>query len=312
MSTPQPDAEPPSATVAGSRLLAVPNISEGVDHLTIGAVGAALARAEHGVHLHDVHSDPDHNRTVYTLSGPPGSLAPALLAGAAEVIRRIDIHAHQGVHPRVGALDVAPIVYPRLEQRGAACAESLVLADLLAERLELPVFLYGILTEGRRTRAEVRRGGPDVLARRMAEGELVPDFGPRELHPTAGAVLVGARAPLLAFNVEIEPPATLQDAQEIARLIREGGDEGVLSLRAIGVWLAHRNIAQVSTNVEDHHRTTLADVVAAVARHARPARAELIGLAPAAAFDGFPEDLPLVGKRVLEEELGIPAESRTA
>ena len=123
----------------------------------------------------------------------------------------------------------------------------------------------------------------------MAAGELAPDFGPPQIDPRTGAVLVAARAPLVAFNVELAAPATLADAQAIAALIREGGREGLPGVRAIGLDLPARGaIAQVSVNVEDHRATTLGDVVAAVARHAMPAGCELVGLAPEAAFVGFP------------------------
>ena len=124
-------------------------------------------------------------------------------------------------------------------------------------------------------------------------------------------MLVSARPPLVAFNVELAPPATLEDAREIARLIREGGPEGLESVRAIGVWLEHRGVAQVSTNVEDHTAINLAELVAAIAKHARPSRAELVGLAPAAAFEGFPPDLPLDNRRVLEDALGMPRRGST-
>src|SRR5207248_4156555 len=127
---------------------------------------------------------------------------------------------------------------------------ALVLGDLLGDELGLPVFLYGELGGGR-TRAEVRRGGLDALAERLATGKLHPDFGPPRLHPTAGAVLVAARTPLLAFNVELAAPATLEDARTIAAAIREGGGEGLPSLRALGLWLAERGVAQVSMNLED-------------------------------------------------------------
>ncbi len=292
-------------------LLAVPNFSEGRDGAVIAAIAGALTEGDTDTRLLDTHTDPDHNRTVFTLAGRPGSLAQRLRDGAAEAIERIDVSAHRGVHPRIGAIDVAPIVYLTELERGAAAAEALVLADLLGEELGLPVFLYGLLTEGRRTRAEIRRGGPGELARRIAADELVPDFGPRQLHPTAGAVLVSARPPLVAFNIELKPPATLEGAREIAALIREGGPEGLESVRAIGVWLAHRGVAQVSTNVEDHTVTSLAELVAAIARHAAPSRAELVGLAPAAAFEGFPQDLPLDNRRVLEDALGIAVTRQT-
>lgn len=204
--------------------------------------------------------------------------------------------------PRVGTIDVAPIVYLEDADRGAACAEALVLADLLGQQLELPVFLYGDLAGGR-TRAELRRGGPAVLNERVAAGELAPDFGPARLDDRAGAVLVAARAPLVAFNVELAPPATLIDAQRIAARLREGGSEGLPGVRAIGLWLQQSGVAQVSTNVEEHRRTPLAQVVAAVQRHAQVSQAELVGLAPRMAFDGFPREIPVRGKQILEDVL---------
>jgi glutamate formiminotransferase len=273
-------------------LLAVPNISEGRDHTTLDAIGTAF---EHGgARLLDRHEDPDHHRAVFTLAGEPGALAKAVLAGAREALARIDLTRHEGEHPRVGAVDVAPIVYLDEAARGAACAEALVLADLLG-REGLPVYLYGALAGGR-TRAELRRGGPQALI-----GRAAPDFGPHALHPTGGAVLVAAREPLVAFNVELAAPHTLEDARAIAARIREGGPEGLPGVRAIGVQLAHA--AQVSTNVEDHRAATPADVVAAVRPHAAVAAAELVALAPEAALAGFPEDVPLRGRATIEERL---------
>ena len=277
-------------------LLAIPNVSEGRDQAAIDAIAHAF-----DARLLDVHSDA-HHRTVFTLAGEAGGLAQAVVNGAAEAIRQVDLDRHEGIHPRVGAIDVAPIVYLDPARRGAACAEALVLGDRLGDELELPVFLYGELAQGR-TRAELRRGGPATLANRMRSGELRPDFGPNRLHPTAGAVLVAARPPLVAFNVELAPPATLEDAKSIASRIREGGPEGLESVRAIGLWLEAREVAQVSTNVEDHRATPLARVVEAIARHATPSQAELVGLAPRAAFDGFPDNLPVANRRMVEEAL---------
>lgn len=280
-----------------TRLLAYPNVSEGRDRSSIDAIAAAF-----GDHLLDVHSDPDHNRSAYTLAGEPGELAAAVAAGASRALELLTLDSHDGVHPRVGIIDVAAIVYLHERDRGAACAEALVLADMLSHDHELPVFLYGLLSGGR-TRAELRTGGPAELARRIQAGELVPDFGPPRLHPRAGATLIAARPPLIAFNVELGPGATVDDARAIAALIREGGDEGLPGLRAIGLWLESQQLAQVSTNVEDHLATPLATVVEAVGRHARPAGAELVGLAPRAAFDGFPPELPLRGYRTIEDAL---------
>jgi glutamate formiminotransferase len=279
-------------------LLAVPNVSEGRDSAALDAIGNAFRRA--GGRLLDVHTDVDHHRSVFSVAGEPGGLAEIVLAGAREVVDRLDVSAHAGVHPRVGAIDVAPIVYLSGADRGAAGAEALVLAELLAGALELPVFLYGELADGR-TRAQLRRGGPAELARRLREGELVPDFGPARLHPRAGAVLVAARPPLLAFNVELAPPATVEQARAIAAAIREGGELGLPGVRAIGLALERQGVVQVSTNIEDLSRVRAADVVAAVRRHAPVSAAELVALAPEAALAGFPDDVPLRGFRPREQ-----------
>jgi glutamate formiminotransferase len=220
---------------------------------------------------------------VFTLLGEPGKLYEAVLNGAREAIARLDINTHAGLHPRVGVVDVAPIVYLSEEQRGAACAEALVLADELG-RLGVPVYLYGDLGGGR-TRAELRRpGGLD---------DYEPDFGPAS-HPTAGATLVAARPPLVAFNVTIDAP--LETAKAIAATLRSE-----LDVRALGLRLTDG--IQVSTNIEDHTRVTAADVVAAVRRHARVTGAELVAPAPRAALEGFPDNVPLKGPKPLEDHL---------
>ncbi len=292
-------------------LLAVPNVSEGGEQDTIQAIGTAFAESP-GVRLLDVHSDSSHQRSVYTLAGEPGMLANALLAGARLVAERVDIRDGRGVHPHVGALDVTPIVYLDGTRRGAACAEALVVADRIGHELNIPVFLYGPLAGGR-TRAQLRRGGAEGLGARVASGDCLPDFGPARVHPSAGAALVAARPPLVAFNLQLASPATLQDAQRIAALVRDGGSEGLPGVRAIGVALvAHsdgRNpIAQVSTNVEDPATVALATVVDAVAQYATVASAELVGLTPQVAMIGFPAELPMPGfdpaKHVIENVLG--------
>ena len=202
--------------------------------------------------------------------------------GTREAIARIDLGAHTGAHPRVGAVDVAPIVYLDRAQRGAAIAEALILADRLGE-LGVPVYLYGDLAGGR-TRAELRRGGIEDIA---------PDAGPRRLHPTAGAVLVAARPPLAAFNVEID--ASLSTAKAIAAEVRT-----LPGVRALGLELPTQGIVQVSTNVEELERTTPGDVVAAVRRHATVTGAELVAPAPRSAFESFPDDVPLRGAPLLD------------
>lgn len=288
----------PAAT--GDLLLTIPNVSEGRDPDLIAAIGQAFTST--GARLLDVHADPDHHRTVYTLAGPVGEIAPALVAGARACREHIDLRRERGSHPHVGALDVAPVVYLDAARRGPACAEALVAGEELG-RAGLPVFLYGELADGR-TRAHIRRGGLSALSERVATGELAPDFGPSAIDPRYGAVLVAARPPLVAFNVELAPPATLQDARLIAAAIRDTGHEGLPGVRAIGLELPARGgIAQVSTNVEDHLAVPLARVVAAVARHRPVAGCELVGLAPAAAFDGFPDDVRVRNRRTVEDTL---------
>ena len=279
-------------------LLAVPNVSEGRDAAALAAIGDAFRSA--GGRLLDVHTDVDHHRSVFSVAGEAGGLAEIVLAGARATVDRVDVSGHAGVHPRVGAIDVAPIVYLDDGGRGAAGAEALVCAELLASELDLPVLLYGELADGR-TRAALRRGGPSELARRLRDGELVPDFGPARLHPTAGAVLVAARPPLLAFNVELAPPATVEQARAIAAAIREGGAQGLPGVRAIGLELERQGIVQVSTNIEELSRVSAADVVAAVRRHAPVSAAELVALAPQAALANFPADVPLRGLRPDEQ-----------
>ena len=287
-----------------SLLLSVPNVSEGRDRAVLDAIGAAFAT---GARVLDRHEDEDHHRAVFSLAGEPGTLSRALLAGAREAVARIDLRADRGQHPHIGAIDVVPLVHVSDAERGAACAEALVTAELLASELALPVFLYGVLAGGR-TRAQIRRGGIANLAARIADEELTPDFGPRRLHRSAGAVLVAARPPLVAFNLELAPPAHLGTAREIAASIREGGPEGLPGLRAIGIELESRErTAQVSMNVEDPDSLPLAAIVDAVSRHADVAAAEIVGLAPRAALAGFPAELEIRGfdpaRQIIENHL---------
>ena len=293
--------------------MAVPNFSEGRDPATVRAISEALAATD-GVRLLDVHRDADHHRSVYTLVGPPRALSDALLAGAEQARARIDVMHEadmpipRGEHPHVGALDVAPIVYLEESSRASACAQALVVADRIGHELQIPVFIYGELAGGR-TRAQLRSGGVAGLARRIAAGEISPDFGPSQLHPSAGATLVGARPPLVAFNLQLSPPASVADARRIAALIREGGAEGLPGVRAIGVRLAGE-VAQVSMNVERPFEVPLARVIERVRAHAPIAGAELVGLAPRAAFADFPEDLAMPGfdpaAHLIESALGLP------
>jgi glutamate formiminotransferase/glutamate formiminotransferase/formiminotetrahydrofolate cyclodeaminase len=284
-------------------LLAVPNVSEGSDAAAIDAIGRAFAPAT----LLDLHTDPDHGRSVYSLAGRQGELAEALLAGAEAAAARIDLRRHRGVHPHVGAIDVAPVVYLDEAARGAACAEALKAAALIGEDLQIPVFLYGDLatSEEHRERAAIRQGGPTRLAERTRAGELRPDYGPPLPHETAGAVLVTARPPLIAFNLDLDTD-DVELARSIAARLRESGG-GPPGVRAIGLHLPARDRAQVSFNVHDHRAVPLRLLVEEVGKDAPIAEAELVGLAPAAAFDGFPAEIPIrefdPGRKLIENAL---------
>ena len=263
-------------------LEAVPNFSEGRDGATIDAIGAALG--EHA-RLLDVHSDPDHNRSVYTLVGSEEELVSSLLAGIACARERIDLGSHDGAHPRIGAADVVPLVPIRDTDAERARAAALELAWRVGEELGLPVFLYADLAPGLGP-AFFRRGGPTELQRRIDAGELAPDFGPTRLDDRAGGVIVGARPPLIAFNVDLAGD-DLAAAREVARAVRarDGGFPGV---RALGLRLPRAGHVQVSLNVEDWRSSPLHEVVAAVEREARARGvdvlgAELVGLLPAGA-----------------------------
>ena len=262
-------------------LESVPNFSEGRDRATIEALGEALgARAR----LLDVHSDPDHNRSVFTLVGSAEELVESLLAGIECARERIELRAHQGAHPRIGAADVVPFVPLVPEDMGRAREAALVLAERVGGELGLPVFLYGELAPGRGP-AFFRRGGVEELAERLEAGELVPDFGPGRLDERAGGVLVGARRPLIAFNVNLR--GSLDAAREVAAAVRER-DGGFPGVRALGLDLPRAGLVQVSMNVEDYEAAALHEIVErikaeAAERGAEVAGSELVGLMPAGA-----------------------------
>ncbi len=284
-------------------LVAAPNVSEGRDRAVLERLEASVGPAR----LLDLHVDPDHNRAVYTLAARQGEMAAGLVGLARAAAEHIDLRRHEGIHPHVGALDVMPVVWLDETRRGAACAEALTTAALVGEEVGVPVFLYGELATRpeQAERAWLRRGGPTELARRIEAGEVVPDYGPPRAHPSAGATLATARPPLLAFNVDLAND-DVELAKSIAAELRESGG-GPPGVRALGLYLPERGRAQVSTNVHDHRAVPLAEIVERVRARAPVAEGELIGLAPRAAFEGFPEDVPLRGfspeRHILEEAL---------
>lgn len=260
-------------------LESVPNVSEGRDRAAVDAIAVAFARG--GAQMVDVHADTAHNRAVITLLGGERELEDGLVAGIDEARRRIDLGRHTGVHPRVGAADVVPVVPLASGDRPRAAAVAHGVARRVGAELGLPVFLYGAIGEGRRP-AFFRRGGPAELRRRIATGELPPAYGPGRLDPRAGAVLVGVRDPLVAFNVELDGP--LEAAREVAAAVRESSG-GLPGVQALGLAL-REGVVQVSTNLVDVDATPLHVLVEriaaeAAARGARVGEGELVGLVPA-------------------------------
>ena len=264
-------------------LEAVPNLSEGRDEQVLGELRTTMSSP---ARLLDVHVDADHHRSVYTLVGTGDELVETLAAGIARAVELIDLRRHRGAHPRVGAADVVPLVPLGPEDEPAAREAALALAERVAGELALPVFFYGRLTEDRREPAFFRRGGPEELQRRVDAGELAPDRGPARLHPTGGAVVIGVRRPLIAFNVNLSSH-DVEVAREIARLVRER-DGGFPGVRALGLDLPTAGLVQVSMNVTDWEAAALHEIVARIvdeaeARGVEVAGSELVGLMPAGA-----------------------------
>ncbi|MEO5575464.1 MAG: glutamate formimidoyltransferase [Gaiellaceae bacterium] len=286
-------------------LEAVPNFSEGRDDAVIEALRGVLSSP---ARLLDVHVDADHHRSVFTLVGEEDELVETLLAGIACARERIDLGLHEGAHPRIGAADVVPLVPIKPEDMERAKETALELARRIGSELGLAVFLYGELASGRGP-AFFRRGGPSELQRRIDAGELAPDFGPDRLDERAGGVIVGARSPLIAFNVNLR--GELAAARAVAALVRETGG-GFPGVRALGLDLPRAGVVQVSMNVEDWEAAALHEIVArieseAATRGAEVVGSELVGLMPAGAaaaaagamlrIDGFDQS------RVLELRL---------
>ncbi len=278
----------------GGLVECVPNVSEGRDRAALDALAAAI-RSASGVTPMNVHTDPDHHRTVFSFLGEPGAVEAAALALVTRVVETIDMRRHRGIHPRVGALDVLPFVPLRRISMDDTVALARRVGGTIGERHALPVYYYGAAATrpGRETPRPLRRGEYEGLAARLATPEGAPDDGPARFDPRSGAVLVGAREILVAFNVWLDSD-NLAVAREIARAVRESSG-GLPAVQAMGVLLASRGIAQVSMNLLDYRRTPIPVVFDRVVEEARRRsvgveRSELVGLAPRVAFAGRAPD----------------------
>ncbi|HZP81883.1 MAG TPA: glutamate formimidoyltransferase [Chthonomonadaceae bacterium] len=273
----------------------VPNFSEGRRPEVVQAIADAIA-ATPGARLIDHSADADHNRCVMTFLGPAEAIRAAALAAARVAVARIDMRIHTGVHPRTGAIDVLPVIPLWNATREQAIALAHALGSDLASELALPVYFYEWAAVPGRPAAlpDVRRGGLEAFAHLPLIGAKAPDLGPAEAHPTAGIVLVGARGPLVAYNVNLDTP-DVQIARAIARRIRQERDTlpELAGVRALGLFLASRNCAQVSMNLTRPEQSPLPAVFAfvqaeAARRGVSVRESEIIGAIPEAALGGVP------------------------
>jgi glutamate formiminotransferase len=267
----------------------IPNISEGRRGEVVAAIRDAALGAARDVLLLDSTSDPDHNRSVFTFLGDGPALVDAMTAMVGAAIDRIDLRSHKGAHPRLGAVDVIPFV----PIRGVSAADCVGLAkDLgarIAERFSLPVYLYedAATSEERRNLAAIRKGEFEGLGKKMTDPSWRPDFGPSEPHPTAGATVVGARTFLVAYNINLGT-SDKAIADRIAKAIRHIGG-GYRYVKAMGVFLEDRKLAQVSINMINFEKTPLHRVFETVKseaeRHGVPiVGSEIVGLVPQGAL----------------------------
>ncbi|CCZ49269.1 glutamate formimidoyltransferase [Mediterranea massiliensis] len=262
----------------------VPNFSEGRDLQKIDKIVAPF-RARAGVKLLDYSNDEDHNRLVVTVVGEPEPLRDAVLEAIGVAVELIDLNHHQGQHPRMGAVDVVPFIPIRGVTMDDAITLSREVGEEAARRYGLPVFLYekSATAPHRENLAAIRKGEFEGMAEKIHQPEWKPDFGPAERHPTAGTVAIGARMPLVAYNINLSTPS-LEIAHDIAKKIRFIGG-GLRYCKAMGVELKDRGITQVSINMTDYTRTALYRAFELVRIEARRygvsiVGSEIIGLVP--------------------------------
>jgi glutamate formiminotransferase / 5-formyltetrahydrofolate cyclo-ligase len=271
----------------------IPNVSEGRRATVVAAMVDAIQRAP-GVRLLDWSSDASHNRSVFTLVGGEAGVEAAVLALFDRAIADIDLRTHKGEHPRLGAVDVVPFV----PIEGATMADCVALAKkvgaTVADRFKLPVFLYedASTNPARKNLEDIRRGEFEGLAAKLADPAWKPDFGPAAPHPSAGASVIGARMPLIAYNINLATDR-LDVAKSIAAAIRQSSG-GFRFVKAMGIPLAERGIVQVSMNLTNYQKTPIFRVFEVVKREAARygvavLESEIVGLVPSAALNATAE-----------------------
>jgi glutamate formiminotransferase len=289
----------------------IPNVSEGRRPEVVGRMAAAITQTP-GVRLLDSSSDPSHNRSVFTIVGDAPSLKAATLALFEVAVETIDLRTHQGEHPRLGAVDVVPFV----PIEGATTEDCVGLAKdvaaTVAERFAVPVYLYEDASQNaaRKNLEDIRRGEFEGLAAKMSTPGWVPDFGPAQPHESAGASVIGARMPLIAYNINLNSDR-LDVAKKIAAAVRHSTG-GLRFVKAMGVMLEDRKIAQVSMNLTNYQKTPIFRVFEMVKREAERygvsiLESEIVGLVPSAALLSTAEYYLQIegfsGNQVLENKL---------
>ena len=290
----------------------VPNFSESSDERALSSIADALTSVK-GVRLLDICRDSDHNRTVFTFIGDPGAVEKGAAAACDRALGVIDMCKHAGVHPRIGAVDVVPFV-PISGLRMEEVVETAHrFGRAFAERNRIPVFFYGdaALKPERKELSYIRRGGYEGLESKMGDPHWVPDAGPALFDPCKGATAVGAREPLIAYNINLKTN-DLNIARKIAGEIRQSAGSGLRSVKAIGVPLKSRGLVQVSMNLTNYRETSIKKVFDVVTEKAwqqgvEISESEIVGLVPAAAMKGItPGDLKLfhfTDSRIIESHL---------
>jgi glutamate formiminotransferase len=289
----------------------IPNVSEGRRADVVEAIAAAI-RAVPGVRLLDHSSDVSHNRSVFTMAGDAGPIKQAVLAMYARALPAIDLRTHSGEHPRLGAIDVVPFVPIEGVTMAACVSWAKDVADEVAARFGVPVYLYeeAAADPARRNLEDIRRGEFEGLAAKMASQGWAPDFGPAAPHPSAGASVIGARMPLIAYNINLNTDR-LDVAKKIAAAIRYSSG-GFRYVKAAGFELKDRGIVQVSMNLTNYEKTPIFRVFEAVKREAERygvsiLESEIVGLVPSAALNAAAEFyLQIAGfnaNQVLENKL---------
>jgi glutamate formiminotransferase len=289
----------------------IPNFSEGRDREKIEKIVEPFKKTE-GVKLLDYSADKDHNRLVVTLLGSADELKKSVHEAIGKAVELIDMNEHKGEHPRMGAVDVVPFTPVKNVKMEDAVKLANEVAQKAAEAFDLPIYLYeeAATTDDRKNLADIRRGEYEGFSEKIQKEEWKPDFGPQKLHPTAGATVVGARMPLVAFNVNLDTE-NLEIANKIARKVRHSNG-GLRFVKAIGIDLSEQNIVQVSMNMTDYTKTSLYQAFEMIKFEAKRygvniIGSELIGLLPAQAlFDVAEYYLGLEdfeGEQIMENRL---------